>query len=126
MSTGLSKVKDYRRKRKDAYYYNWLLQIQPEFQHPFEPSHENMASLHLYRDQPKHILAANLRKAFSGIVAGNVKPEVLRSVRENGLFEINGEKDIMEALDRMLASFVEQRRMKLPGTTYQPCYKVVS
>jgi len=67
-----------------------------------------------------------LRKAFSGIVAGNVKPEVLRSVRENGLFEINGEKDIMEALDRMLASFVEQRRMKLPGTTYQPCYKVVS
>jgi len=24
MSTGLSKVKDYRRKRKDAYYYNWL------------------------------------------------------------------------------------------------------
>ena len=70
MSTGLSKVKDYRRKNKDAYYFNWLLQIQPEFQHPFEPSHENMASLHLYRDQPKHVLAANLRKAFSGIVAG--------------------------------------------------------
>jgi len=126
MSAGLSKVKDFRRKHKDAYYYNWLLQIQPEFQHPFEPSHENMASLHLYRDQPKHVLAANLRKAFSGIVAGNVKPETLRSVRENGLFEINGEKDIMHALDRMLASFVEQRRMKLPGTTYQPCYKVVS
>jgi len=126
MSTGLSEVKEYRRKNKDAYYYNWLLQIQPEFQHPFEPSHENMASLHLYRDQPKHILAANLRKAFSGIVAGNVKPETLRSVRENGLFEINGEKDIMQALDRMLASFVEQRRMKLPGTTYQPCYRVVS
>jgi predicted Rossmann-fold nucleotide-binding protein len=126
MSTGLSKVKDYRRKNKDAYYYNWLLEIQPEFQHPFEPSHENMASLYLYRDQPKHILAANLRKAFSGIVAGNVKPETLRSVRENGLFEINGEKDIMQALDRLLASFVEQRRMKLPGTGYKPCYKVVS
>jgi len=126
MATGLSRVKDYRRKNKDAYYYNWLLQIQPEFQHPFEPNHENMASLHLYRDQPTHLLAANLRKAFSGIVAGNVKPEVLRSVRENGLFEINGEKDIMQALDNMLASFVEQRRMKLPGTTYQPCYRVVS
>jgi len=126
MATGLSRVKDYRRKNKDAYYYNWLLQIQPEFQHPFEPNHENMASLYLYRDQPTHLLAANLRKAFSGIVAGNVKPEVLRSVRENGLFEINGEKDIMQALDSMLASFVEQRRMKLPGTTYQPCYKVVS
>ena len=126
MATGLSKVKEYRRKHKDAYYYNWLLQIQPEFQQPFEPSHENMAALHLFRDQPKHLLAASLRKAFSGIVAGNVKPETLRSVREKGLFEINGEKDIMQALDRMLASFVEQRRMKLPGTTYQPCYKVVS
>ena len=126
MATGLSKVKEYRRKHKDAYYYNWLLQIQPEFQQPFEPSHENMAALHLYRDQPKHLLAASLRKAFSGIVAGNVKPETLRSVREKGLFKINGEKDIMQALDRMLASFVGQRRMKLPGTTYQPCYKVVS
>lgn len=126
MSIGLSKVKEYRRKHKDAYYYNWLLEIQPEFQQPFDPTHENMASLHLYRDQPKHLLAANLRKAFSGIVAGNVKPETLRSVRENGLFEINGEKDIMQALDRLLTSFVEQRRMKLPGTTYKPCYKVVS
>jgi len=126
MATGLSKVKEYRVKHKDAYYYNWLLQIQPEFQQPFEPSHENMAALHLYRDQPKHLLAANLRKAFSGIVAGNVKPETLRSVREKGLFEINGEKDIMQALDCMLASFVEQRRMKLPGTTYQPCYRVIS
>ncbi len=126
MATGLSKVKEYRVKHKDAYYYNWLLQIQPEFQQPFEPSHENMAALHLYRDQPKHLLAANLRKAFSGIVAGNVKPETLKSVREKGLFEINGEKDIMQALDRMLASFVEQRRMKLPGTTYQPCYRVIS
>lgn len=126
MATGLSRVKDYRRQNKDAYYYNWLLEIQPEFQHPFEPTHENMASLHLYRDQPTHLLAANLRKAFSGIVAGNVKPETLRSVRENGLFEINGEKDIMQALDRLLASFVEQRRMKLPGKIYQPCYKLVS
>ena len=126
MADGLSRVKGYRRKNKDAYYYNWLLQIQPEFQHPFEPNHENMASLHLYRDQPKHLLAASLRKAFSGIVAGNVKPETLRSVREKGMFEIHGEKDIMQALDRMLASFIEQRRMKLPGTTYQPCYKVVS
>ncbi len=126
MSSGLSKVKLYRRQNKDAYYYNWLLQIQPQFQHPFEPSHENMAALQLHRDQPKHLLAANLRRAFSGIVAGNVKPETLELVRKHGLFEINGEPDIMQALDRLLASFVEQRRMKLPGKTYQPCYKVMS
>ena len=126
MATGLAKVKAYRRKYNDAYYFNWLLQIQPEFQQPFNPSHENMASLHLHRDQPGHLLAANLRRAFSGIVAGNVKPETINAVRELGPFEIHGEKDIMQALDRLLASFVEQRRMKLPGTTYKPCYKVVS
>ena len=34
--------------------------------------------------------------------------------------------EIMQALDRMLASFVDQARMKLPGPTYNPCYKVVS
>ncbi len=58
-----------------------------------------MAALHLYRDQPKHLLAANLRRAFSGIVAGNVKPETIKSVRKMGPFEINGEKEIMQALD---------------------------
>jgi len=126
MATGLAEVKNFRRKQKDAYYFNWQLKLQPEFQHPFEPTHENMAGLHLYRDQPKHLLAANLRRAFSGIVAGNVKPATLQQVREKGLFEINGEKEIMLALDKLLASFIAQRRMKLPGTHYVPCYKVVS
>ena len=126
MATGMLRVRSYRKAHKDAYYFNWLLQIQPEFQQPFHPTHENMAGLHLHRDQPKHLLAANLRRAFSGIVAGNVKPETIASVRREGPFEINGEKEIMQALDQLLASFVEQRRMKLPGTTYSPCYKVVS
>jgi predicted Rossmann-fold nucleotide-binding protein len=126
MAAGMSRVKNYRRKNRDAYYFNWLLEIQPEFQQPFDPSHENMASLQLHRDLPRHLLAANLRRAFSGIVAGNVKPEIIKAVRELGPFEINGEKEIMQALDGLLASFVRQRRMKLPGTTYSPCYKVVS
>lgn len=126
MASGLADVKNYRRKHKDAYYFNWQLQLQPEFQHPFEPTHENMAGLHLHRDQPKHLLAADLRRAFSGIVAGNVKPATLQQVREKGLFEINGEKEIMLALDKLLAAFIAQRRMKLPGTHYVPCYKVVS
>ena len=126
VTTGLTQVRAYRKEHKDAYYFNWLLQIQPEFQQPFEPSHENMAALHLHRDQPKHLMAANLRRAFSGIVAGNVKPETIMSVRQKGLFQINGQKDIMLALDRLLASFIKQRRMKLPGTTYKPCYKIVS
>ena len=126
MTSGLLQVKACRKKFKDAYYFNWLLQIQPEFQQPFSPTHENMASLVLHRDQPKHLLAANLRRAFSGIVAGNVKPETIKAVRQDGPFEINGEQEIMHALDKLLASFVDQARMKLPGTTYSPCYNVVS
>ena len=126
MASGMVSVKNYRRKHKDAYYFNWLLQIQPEFQKPFEPTHENMAALELHRDQPTHLLAANLRRAFSGIVAGNVKSDTIRSVREKGVFEIHGEADIMDALDRLLTSFIEQKRMKLPGAKYSPCYRVVS
>ncbi len=126
MATGLVQVRNYRRQNQDAYYFNWLLQIQPEFQQPFNPNHENMAALHLHRDQPKHLLAANLRRVFSGIVAGNVKPETIKSVRQKGPFQINGEKEIMLALDRLLASFIEQKRMKLPGAFYSPCYRIVS
>lgn len=126
MATGLVQVRNYRRQNQDAYYFNWLLQIQPEFQQPFNPNHANMAALHLHRDQPKHLLAANLRRVFSGIVAGNVKPETIKSVRQQGPFQINGEKEIMLALDRLLASFIEQKRMKLPGAFYSPCYKIVS
>lgn len=124
MATGISDVRSFRKKFKDAYYYNWKLDIQPEFQQPFNPSHENMAQLHLHRDQPKHLLAADLRRAFSGIVAGNVKPATIQAVRDHGVFDINGEAEIMQALDSLLASFIEQRRMKLPGTTYSPCYRV--
>jgi hypothetical protein len=33
----------------------------------------------------------------------------------------------MRALDRLLAAFVAQHRMKLPGAVaYQPCYRVVT
>ena len=69
-------------------------------------------------------LAADLRRAFSGIVAGNVKEEGLRAIAENGPFVIDGDPEIMRALDALLASFVAQQRMKLPGTKYVPCYRV--
>ncbi|MEZ5484379.1 MAG: DUF3412 domain-containing protein, partial [Lysobacteraceae bacterium] len=75
--------------------------------------------------QPAHELAADLRRAFSGIVAGNVKEDGMRRVEEFGPFQIDGDKDIMRALDDMLRSFVEQRRMKISGE-YRPCYRVVA
>nr|WP_245675784.1 pyrimidine/purine nucleotide monophosphate nucleosidase domain-containing protein [Halofilum ochraceum] len=32
----------------------------------------------------------------------------------------------MSTLDELLASFADQGRMKLPGTEYVPCYRIVS
>ncbi|MGD8384409.1 MAG: nucleotide 5'-monophosphate nucleosidase PpnN [Lysobacterales bacterium] len=126
MASGIARVGTHRRKRKDAYYFNWLLEVEMAFQQPFTPTHENMAALELNRGLPAHVLAANLRRVFSGIVAGNVKPETLARIRAHGPFEIHGETEIMQALDRLLESFVSQGRMKLPGNEYEPCYRVVA
>ena len=125
MARGMSKVRKYRIARNDAFYYNWLLTIDESFQIPFDPTHENMAALEISRDLPLHVLASNLRKMFSGIVAGNVKPDGVRAIREHGPFEISGQADIMESLDALLTSFVVDDRMKIPGgKTYQPCYRL--
>jgi len=126
LKESLETVRQFRRARKDAYYFNWLLHVEGELQEPFRPTHENMASLELHRDQPPHRLAANLRRAFSGIVAGNVKEDGIRAIEERGHFEIHGDPDVMRLLDELLGSFVEQRRMKLPGTAYKPCYRIVA
>jgi predicted Rossmann-fold nucleotide-binding protein len=125
MHNGLRLVREYRTEHDDAYYFNWLLTIDREFQQPFEPTHENMSNLALNRDQDRHVLAANLRRAFSGVVAGNVKDEGIRAIEKHGHFEIRGDASIMEPMDALLASFVEQHRMKLPGKEYVPCYRVV-
>ncbi|MGB1560477.1 MAG: nucleotide 5'-monophosphate nucleosidase PpnN [Sinimarinibacterium flocculans] len=125
MHNGAQQVADFRRRRDDAYYFNWLLKIDRDFQHPFVPSHENMAALDLHRDQAPHLLAANLRRAFSGIVAGNVKADGIRAVEERGPFEISGDAAIMARLDELLAAFAAKRRMKLPGSDYVPCYRIV-
>jgi len=125
MKDGMRKVREYREQQSDAYYYNWSLTIDEQFQKPFEPTHENMRNLALHKDQESHLLAANLRRAFSGVVSGNVKAEGIRAIEEHGHFELNGDKEIMEPMDALLTAFVEQHRMKLPGTEYVPCYKII-
>lgn len=125
MKTGIHHVREFRKRHDDAYYFNWSLRIEHEFQKPFAPTHENMANLVLSRDLPQHALAANLRRAFSGIVAGNVKEKGIRAIEEHGHFEIRGDAGIMEPLDSLLKSFVAQQRMKLPVTEYVPCYRII-
>lgn len=125
MQQGFKHVLTHRLESKDAFFFNWSLQIQPELQYPFMPTHENMRRLNLHRDLPPHALASNLRRAFSGIVAGNVKEEGMRAIEQYGPFEIDGEPEIMRALDALLRDFVAQNRMKMSGE-YQPCYHVLS
>ena len=125
MVKGTEMVREFRRDKGDAYYFNWLLKIEQELQIPFIPTHENMYNLELHKNQDSHQLAANLRKAFSGIVAGNVKDEGIRAIEQHGLFEIRGEQSIMEPLDALLKFFVKQHRMKLEGKVYAPCYRIV-
>ena len=125
MQLGIKQVREFRKSRSDAYYFNWLLKIDEEFQRPFRPTHENMRNLKLHKNQATHLLAANLRRAFSGVVAGNVKDEGIRAIEKHGHFEIHGDPEIMGPMDALLSSFVAHSRMKLPGKTYVPCYKVI-
>ena len=121
ISTGISEVRAYRKKTEYAYYFNWLLNFPANFQQPFIFSHANMRGHNLSRQQPIHELAANLRCAFSDIVAGNVKGEGVRAVEAHGPFEFHGGADVLAPLDKLLASFVEQHCMKLAGKEYHPC-----
>src|SRR4029079_17065340 len=122
---GVETVRDYRRTKSDAYNYNWLLRMPPEFQRPLEAPHEAMAQLDLHRNLPPNVLAANLRRAFSGIVAGNVKEHGIKAIEERGPFELHGEKELMRLMDELLSAFVAQKRMKLAGE-YRPCYRLVT
>jgi len=119
-------VREFRRARNDSYNFNWLLSVNSELQRHFEVTHASMRALELKRSQPVHLLAANLRRAFSGVVTGNVKEAGIHAIERDGPFELKGDAEIMRLLDALLTAFVEQRRMKLPGTAYRPCYRLVA
>ena len=124
LCSGLDKVKKFRGAMGDAYSFNWSLKVDADFRKPFIPTHESMSQLQLHLSQNKSSLASNLRKAFSGIVAGNVKAEGIKQIKERGPFELTGDSNLMSKIDTLLESFVAQHRMKLPGSAYEPCYVV--
>jgi len=126
MVRGMQSLREFRRARSDSYNFNWLLRIQPQFQLPFEVTHDSMRELRLQRDQPVHELAADLRRAFSGIVTGNVKEHGVRAIERFGPYELQGDRAVLGPLDELLQGFVVQKRMKLPGSVYRPCYRIVS
>ena len=124
MLAGLDDVLAFRKKHGDAYYFNWRLTVAPDFQRPFVATHESMASLNLNEDLPRHVLAANLRRAFSGIVSGNVREDTAAMIERDGPFEIEGSRRIMNLLDGLLSDFVAQKRMKISTGDYEPCYVI--
>ncbi|PIE59226.1 MAG: LOG family protein [Desulfobulbus propionicus] len=123
---GLEHVHKFRQLEDDACFYNWLLHIDYTFQQPFHPTHDKMKALNLHFDQDVNQLAGNLRRAFSGIVAGNVKDSGIRAIEEHGLFELHGDQVIMESMDELLSAFIAANRMKIATTTYSPCYRLIS
>jgi hypothetical protein len=118
LSRGMQAVREFRKQHSDSYNFNWL--------RPFEVTHEAMRALALNRDQPVHRLAADLRRAFSGIVTGNVKEYGISAIEREGPYELTGDPGIMSLLDELLSAFVAAGRMKLPGTIYRPCYQLVA
>lgn len=114
-----------RRATQQAYYFNWELVISPDLQEPFVPTHDAMAALQLDAHLPKHELASALRRAFSGLVAGNVKAFGIEQVRLHGPYQLSGDKKFLSSMDRLLQMLVRQKRMKLDQKKYQPCYQLV-
>ena len=127
MRESVDGVRTARKATSDAYYFNWSLRIEEALQHPFVPTHGNMAALRLDPALPGHELAAQLRAAFSGIVAGNVKAFGIRQVAEHGPYRIHGDPALLAAIDALLRILVREKRMKLGQGEgeYRPCYQLV-
>jgi len=125
MREGVVQVREHRKHVGDAYYFNWSLTIDHAFQQPFAPTHANVRNLALHKNQLPWQLAANMRRVFSALVAGNVKDEGIRAIEQYGDFEIHGEASIMQPVDALLTAFVAQGRMKMTAESYRSCYKIV-
>ncbi len=124
MNQGLARVLDFRSEHGDAYYFNWRLKIDDDFQRPFVATHSAMRDLDIAEELPTHELAANLRRVFSGIVSGNVREDTAATIEREGPFEIRGSRRIMSLLDDLLGDFVAQHRMKISRGDYDPCYVI--
>lgn len=124
MRAAVTAVREQRAASNEANYFNWRLRLPEPLQRPFTPTHASMRALSIQSGAPVHELAADLRRAFSGIVAGNVKAEGMRLIAEHGPFRLSGEPRIMHALDELLQRFAAEGRMKLLGARYSPCYEL--
>lgn len=123
LKSAMKRVRDYRIRQQESFGFNWGLTIADTLQRPFNPTHANMSELALHRQQPRSALLAELRRAFSGIVTGNVKEFGIQSIARHGPYQLSGDPDIIARLDALLAAFAQQKRMKLDTDNYIPCFE---
>jgi len=86
-----------------------------------------MSALELRKEMPATELASALRRAFSGVVAGNVKAFGIEQVRQHGPYKISGDRSLLDSMDSLLRMLVREQRMKLGEgeDDYQPCYELL-
>ncbi|GAB5499917.1 MAG: nucleotide 5'-monophosphate nucleosidase PpnN [Pseudohongiellaceae bacterium] len=120
----INRVTAQRRKTSESYAYNWRLKVPDSMQVPFIPTHESMAALDLDPALPRGELIALLRKAFSGVVAGNVKASGIRQIEAKGPFQLSGDAALVAALGEVLNDFVVSNRMKISPEQYRPCFEL--
>ena len=126
MKKGMKAVRRERVEHSESFSFAWNLHVPEELQQPFQPTHENMAALALHRDQPRHVLIAELRRAFSGIVTGNVKDFGVRAIEKNGPYQLHGEHELVRGLAELLEGFVRDGRMKIDPASYRPCFELAT
>ncbi len=124
MNKGLLEVKASREALINAYYFNRSLHIPPVFQEGFTPSHDINAKLTVQKTHETYLFAAELRRFFSAVVWGNVKPDGVASIEANGPFPVSGDPDIMTEVDNLIRAFGAEGRMRLSGE-YVPVYRIV-
>lgn len=122
VKSAMDSIIDHRTLLHDSYCFNWTLRIPAELQHPLVISHEAMAALNLRHSQEPWQLAVQLRTAFSGIVAGNVKEAGVKLVASRGPFSLHGDRDIIEHMAELTDAFIKQGRILLSQRAYKPCY----
>ena len=126
VTEGMKTIHEHRTLIHESYCYNWSLHIPHELQDPFDVTHESMAKLNLSMNQEPFMLAANLRRAFSGIVTGNVKEYGIKQIKEHGPFKLHGDKEIIDYIGKLMSDFIDQGRILLSQRDYKPCYELAA
>lgn len=123
MNRGLLQVKRHRDRYQYSYYFNTSLHVPFALQRPFIATHTDVEAQSLDSELPPSELAFRLRRIFSAIVSGNVRPDGIAAVEEKGPFTIKGDQVLLDSLGELLGSMADQKRMKRNGS-YHPSWVI--